>query len=158
METARLFCRQARRACGVEVYAVDRLPSCSDYACVGACRYIRDKYPTIRPLMWDDELRKMSQQELQASPLGKLVEPVVWKYTPSIDSFLPVDIWDKYATVFGSVWIASAFKGATGPDKITTDISEFCLLVSSRVNKTCKELFILCGNLRLFQKFQDEKI
>lgn len=112
------------------LYALNDKPSIFqrtiDHMSDETCRYIRDKYPTVRPLMWDDELRKMSVQELLASPLGKLVEPVVWKYTPSIDSFLPVDIWDKYATVFGSVWIASAFKGATGPDKITTDISKFC--------------------------------
>lgn len=66
----------------------------------------------------------MSVQELIAAELGSLVEPVVWKYTPSIDSYLSKDIWDKYATVFGSVWIASAYKGATGPDKIVTDISK----------------------------------
>uniref|UniRef100_A0A1B6LZF5 beta-N-acetylhexosaminidase n=1 Tax=Graphocephala atropunctata TaxID=36148 RepID=A0A1B6LZF5_9HEMI len=85
--------------------------------------YIKEKHPNVKPLMWDDEFRRMSLQELIASSVGSLVEPVVWKYTPTVDTYLPAEIWDKYATVFGSVWIASAFKGATGPDKFVTDIS-----------------------------------
>lgn len=51
-----------------------------------------------------------------------MIEPVVWKYTPIIDTYLPEEMWDKYATVFQNVWIATAFKGATGPDKYITDI------------------------------------
>jgi hexosaminidase len=38
-------------------------------------------------------------------------------------------VWDKYAEVFPAVWIASAFKGATGSDKYITDISKYQLLV-----------------------------
>jgi hypothetical protein len=34
-------------------------------------------------------------------------------------------VWDKYASVFPAVWIASAFKGATGSDKYITDISKY---------------------------------
>lgn len=31
-------------------------------------------------------------------------------------------MWDRYARVFDSVWVASAFKGATGPCMFATDI------------------------------------
>ncbi|KAG8265868.1 Hexosaminidase (glycosyl hydrolase 20, catalytic domain) containing [Homalodisca vitripennis] len=90
---------------------------------VTVASYIKKKYPNVKPLMWDDEFRKMSLQELIDSNIGSLVEPVVWKYTPTVDVYLPAEIWVKYSSVFGSVWIASAFKGATGPDKFVTDIS-----------------------------------
>ena len=33
-----------------------------------------------------------------------------------------VDIWGRYVSVFGGVWAASAFKGATGPCAVATDI------------------------------------
>jgi hexosaminidase len=32
-------------------------------------------------------------------------------------------MWDKYSTVFPSIWIASAFKGATGANVYTTNIA-----------------------------------
>lgn len=86
-------------------------------------RYIREKYPKVTVLTWDDEFRKVTLQELTESGIGALVEPVVWKYTPTIESFLPDLLWDKYATAFNCVWIATAFKGATGPDKYTIDIA-----------------------------------
>uniref|UniRef100_A0A1B6ENS6 beta-N-acetylhexosaminidase n=1 Tax=Cuerna arida TaxID=1464854 RepID=A0A1B6ENS6_9HEMI len=90
---------------------------------VTVASYIKEKYPNVKPLMWDDEFRKMTLQELIDSNIGSLIEPVVWKYTPTVDVYLPAEIWVKYSSVFGSVWIASAFKGATGPDKFVTDIS-----------------------------------
>jgi len=33
-----------------------------------------------------------------------------------------VDIWQRYMQVFDGLWVASAFKGATGPVAIATDI------------------------------------
>jgi hexosaminidase len=32
-------------------------------------------------------------------------------------------MWDRYAKAFDKVWVASAFKGATGPRMFATDIS-----------------------------------
>lgn len=37
-------------------------------------------------------------------------------------SFLAVGLWERYSMVFEDVWAASAFKGATGPCAIVTDI------------------------------------
>lgn len=83
--------------------------------------YIRQKYPKVKLIMWDDMFRDASLNVLTASGIGKLVEPMVWKYTPVLD--LPKDIWDRYSSIFDSVWVASAFKGATGPNQYVTDIA-----------------------------------
>lgn len=84
--------------------------------------YIKSKNPGLTVLAWDDEFRQMSLEELLASNVGKVVEPVVWKYTSAIPVDLSLTMSEKYAEVFPNVWIASAFKGATGPDMIATDI------------------------------------
>lgn len=71
--------------------------------------------------MWDDELRGISLKTLKKFEIGKLVEPVIWWYQPSIK--FPFVMWETYSEVFPAVWIASSFKGATGPDQILPDIS-----------------------------------
>lgn len=73
-------------------------------------------------MTWDDEFRSLSESELTESGIGRWVEPVVWKYTTDLESVLPPELWNKYSRVFTAIWIASAFKGATGPDKLLTDI------------------------------------
>ncbi|KAJ9592969.1 hypothetical protein L9F63_015339 [Diploptera punctata] len=87
-------------------------------------RYIREKHREIVPLTWDDEFRDLSASELVEWGIPKLLEPVVWKYTPDVVNSIASEVWNKYAAVFPAVWIASAFKGATGSDKYITDISE----------------------------------
>ncbi|XP_031354865.1 hexosaminidase D isoform X1 [Photinus pyralis] len=81
---------------------------------------IRERYPALRILMWDDHFRPMTIEELQKSHIGGMVEPVVWNYHKDVDQRL--DVWDKYAEIFPKVWVASAFKGATGPNQIIPDI------------------------------------
>lgn len=85
-------------------------------------KYIKTRYPTVTPLTWDDEFRSLREEDLRKAGVGRWIEPVIWKYTPDINSALPPELWDKYSTIFPAVWIASAFKGATGPDKLLTDI------------------------------------
>ena len=86
-------------------------------------KYIKIKYQTLTILMWDDEFREISSQDIIESGLHKLVEPVVWKYTPDPGSSLTDQLWENYASVWPSIWIATAFKGATEPDRYYTDIS-----------------------------------
>lgn len=36
---------------------------------------------------------------------------------------LLIELWNRYSEVFDSIWVASAFKGATGPCMFATDIA-----------------------------------
>lgn len=85
--------------------------------------YIKSKYPHLTILMWDDEFREIDPQEIINRNLNKLVEPVVWKYTTDPMSALTDQLWENYSKIWKSVWVATAFKGATGPDRYYTDIS-----------------------------------
>lgn len=46
---------------------------------------------------------------------------MVWHYTKYVADTITNDVWDKYAKVFKSVWIATAFKGATGARQFYTE-------------------------------------
>ncbi|KAG8227211.1 hypothetical protein J437_LFUL003417 [Ladona fulva] len=86
--------------------------------------YTRAKFK-VDVLIWDDGLRSNSMEELASSGLGdKGTQPVIWKYTPDVAASLPADVWERLGSSgFTKVWVATAFKGATGPDKSITDIS-----------------------------------
>lgn len=81
--------------------------------------YITAKYPGTRLIMWDDMFRDVDLKVMQESGVGELVEPMVWFYQQS--TLLPQDMWDRYSQVFSNIWVASAFKGATGPRMIVVD-------------------------------------
>lgn len=59
----------------------------------------------------------------QRSGLDKLVEPVVWFYRHDILDSVTLDTWKKYSRLFPGVWVASAFKGATGSAQYITNAS-----------------------------------
>lgn len=86
--------------------------------------HIKDKYPSVQPLMWDDMFRKLFKDSpvsaLKDSGIGQYVDPVVWYYRPVIE--LPDLMWQQYSRAFKSVWVAGAFKGASGPSQFITDI------------------------------------
>ncbi|XP_031846822.1 hexosaminidase D [Nomia melanderi] len=86
-------------------------------------RYIKDKYPELTILMWDDEFRDISPQEIIDRGLHLMVEPVIWKYTTDPAASLTDQLWESYASVWKDVWVATAFKGATSPDRYYTDIA-----------------------------------
>ncbi|KZC10980.1 PREDICTED: hexosaminidase D-like [Dufourea novaeangliae] len=86
-------------------------------------RYVKDKYPELTVLMWDDEFRDISPQEIIDRGLHLIVEPVVWKYTTDPGTYLTDQLWENYAAVWKHVWVATAFKGATAPDKYYTDVA-----------------------------------
>ncbi|XP_043256949.1 hexosaminidase D-like [Colletes gigas] len=85
-------------------------------------RYVKDKYPDLTILMWDDEFREISPEEIIDRGLHSMIEPVVWKYTTDPGASLTDQLWDSYAAIWKYIWIATAFKGATAPDKYYTDI------------------------------------
>ncbi|KAL5019127.1 hypothetical protein ScPMuIL_004849 [Solemya velum] len=78
------------------------------------------KYPGVTAIMWDDMLRMVDLPTLLESGLGNLVEPMVWHYLTSF--LLPPDLWDRLSKVFPNIWVASAFKGATGACMYATNI------------------------------------
>lgn len=89
---------------------------------VAVSHIIKESHPDIRILMWDDEFRNIKQEDLEQWQISRLVEPVVWKYGPDVYFQLGPNLWDVYINVFPKIWIASAFKGATGSNKYITDI------------------------------------
>lgn len=50
-----------------------------------------------------------------------MVEIVVWQYSTDVFHAISKDVWDKYASVFKAVWIASSFKGSNGAGHIFTE-------------------------------------
>lgn len=86
-------------------------------------RYVKDKYPELTVLMWDDEFREISPQEIIDRGLHLIVEPVVWKYTTDPAATLTDQLWESYAAVWKDIWVATAFKGATSPDRYYTDVA-----------------------------------
>lgn len=86
-------------------------------------KYIKNKYPELTILMWDDEFREISSEEIIDRGLHLMVEPVVWKYTTDPGVSLTDQLWESYASVWKNIWIATAFKGATAPDRYYTDIA-----------------------------------
>ncbi|XP_010616994.1 hexosaminidase D [Fukomys damarensis] len=67
------------------------------------------------PLVWDDMLRDIPQDQLAASGVPQLVEPVLWDYSADLDVHSKVLLMEKYRECgFPRLWAASAFKGATG--------------------------------------------
>lgn len=77
-------------------------------------KYIHEKHPHLKILMWDDEFRSLTTKELKEGRLTANIEPVVWKYARDVYEELGPSLWDMYSEVFPKVWAASAFKGATG--------------------------------------------
>lgn len=82
---------------------------------------IKTKYNYLRVLMWDDQFRSMNLRELKGNRVAEIVEPVVWQYSKDVFEDLGPSLWDMYELVFPKVWIASAFKGATGSNQYLTN-------------------------------------
>lgn len=83
--------------------------------------YTKLKYPKLRLLTWDDEFRNIEAKELVDSQIANYIQPVVWKYTREVYSALSYSLFNKYSLVFPRIWIASAFKGATGSSQFFTN-------------------------------------
>jgi hypothetical protein len=44
-------------------------------------------------LTWDDEFRELTAPELVEWGISKLLEPVIWKYTPDVPSYITPEVW-----------------------------------------------------------------
>ncbi|XP_030683946.1 hexosaminidase D isoform X6 [Nomascus leucogenys] len=79
---------------------------------------VKARRPGVTPLVWDDVLRDLPEDQLAASGVPQLVEPVLWDYAADLDVHGKVLLMQKYRRCgFLRLWAASAFKGATGPSQ-----------------------------------------
>lgn len=80
--------------------------------------HVLAQHPGTMPLVWDDMLRDIPQDQLTASGLPQLVEPVLWDYGADLDVHSKVLLMEKFRECrFPHLWAASAFKGATGASR-----------------------------------------
>ncbi|XP_037349723.1 hexosaminidase D isoform X2 [Talpa occidentalis] len=84
---------------------------------------VQARHPATRPLVWDDMLRDVPEDQLAASGLPQLVEPVLWDYAADLDVHGKVLLMEKFRRCgFSRLWAASAFKGATGASQALTPV------------------------------------
>lgn len=77
-------------------------------------RAIKEEWPHMSIIMWDDMMRAMSHDTLKASDLVGLVQPMLWNYTPDLDVDITVSLLEKYHSAgITDLWAASSFKGST---------------------------------------------
>ncbi|XP_058476297.1 hexosaminidase D [Solea solea] len=75
---------------------------------------IKEAWPDMNIIMWDDMMRGMCQDTLKASGLVGLVQPMLWDYTPDLDVDKTVALLEKYYSAgMTELWAASSFKGST---------------------------------------------
>ncbi|XP_065647471.1 hexosaminidase D [Hydra vulgaris] len=75
-------------------------------------KLIKSKHPSVELIIWDDMIREFSISELeQLTP----VIPMVWSYVDDLYDQFPHGMWQSYSDVFDEIWIASSFKGSSGP-------------------------------------------
>ncbi|CAM4556071.1 hexosaminidase D [Lepidochelys kempii] len=78
-------------------------------------------HPAVKPIVWDDMLRGVSEETLTESGVAQLMEPMIWDYAPDLDEDDKVLLVEKYRKCgFPKLWFASAFKGATGANQSLT--------------------------------------
>ncbi|XP_069510706.1 hexosaminidase D [Ambystoma mexicanum] len=85
--------------------------------------HLASSFPSVTPIIWDDMLRNTSEETLAESGVAKLVEPMIWDYVSDLDANNKINLMEKYRRGgFTKLWLASAFKGATGVNQTITPI------------------------------------
>uniref|UniRef100_A0A3B5L699 beta-N-acetylhexosaminidase n=1 Tax=Xiphophorus couchianus TaxID=32473 RepID=A0A3B5L699_9TELE len=73
---------------------------------------IKEAWPDMNIIMWDDMMRDMSHDTLKSGLVG-LVQPMLWDYTPNLDVD-KTSLLEKYhGAGMSDLWAASSFKGST---------------------------------------------
>uniref|UniRef100_A0A0K0EKQ9 Beta-N-acetylhexosaminidase n=1 Tax=Strongyloides stercoralis TaxID=6248 RepID=A0A0K0EKQ9_STRER len=85
--------------------------------------YVKSQY-NVSVLIWHDMLVQVPEDYLIQFKLTELVEPVLWSYAENLDYYLPFQTWLALKP-FKKVWGASAFKGADGPQRYTTNAQHY---------------------------------
>ena len=92
--------------------------------------YIRSKLPKAKILFWDDMVQNMDENLLVAfvRDLKKNeMEPMMWGYMEDVRNYFQPHIYEKYGRIFGSIWVATAYKGASGELAVVTSIQHHYL-------------------------------
>ncbi|KAK9879936.1 hypothetical protein WA026_008445 [Henosepilachna vigintioctopunctata] len=89
------------------------------------CNFIRHKYPKMSILIWDDQLRYLLDEESQNRFHDFNIIPVVKQFDSDVFDKLGSPLWNEYAKYFTKIWIASAFKGATGVDDYIVNVAHY---------------------------------
>lgn len=105
-----------------EVYQLGECPRCREKIhdqlfldhVYNVASFIKKKWPTLKVIIWDDQIRQISLEFLKNSAIGKMVEPMIWVYAEDVYKFIQSQSWDKYSQVFPTAWVAGAYKGAFG--------------------------------------------
>lgn len=105
-----------------EVYQLGECPRCREKIhdqlfldhVYSVASFVKKKWPDLKVIIWDDQIRQISLELLKNSAIGKMVEPMVWVYAEDIYKFIQSQTWDKYSQIFPTAWVAGAFKGAFG--------------------------------------------
>ncbi|OCT61705.1 hexosaminidase D [Xenopus laevis] len=85
--------------------------------------FLNSHYHDKNALMWDDMLRYLNMEIIKGANISQYVSPVLWIYGQDFDIQQAETFIEKYQDGgFPSVWFASAFKGASGPDQMWTPI------------------------------------
>lgn len=85
--------------------------------------YVRARHPTTTPVVWDDMLRDIPEDQLSASGVPQLVELMLWDYGADLDIPAKALLIEKYRKCgFPQLWAASAFKGCTGANQALTPL------------------------------------
>lgn len=92
--------------------------------------YIRTKIPNVKIIFWDDMMHGMDEMSLipykpQIESLK--LEPMMWGYMENVQTYFAPDLYVKYGNVFGKIWIATAYKGASGELATITSIQHHYL-------------------------------
>ncbi|XP_068161990.1 hexosaminidase D [Antennarius striatus] len=75
---------------------------------------IKEAWPHMTIIMWDDMMRGMNHDVLKGSGLVGLVQPMLWDYNPNLDVEKTVSLLEKYCSAgMSDLWVASSFKGST---------------------------------------------
>ncbi|XP_041714600.1 hexosaminidase D isoform X1 [Coregonus clupeaformis] len=75
---------------------------------------VREAWPNLNMIMWDDMLRGMDHNTLKGSGLVGLVQLMLWDYNPTLDVENTVNLLERYSGAgLSELWAASAFKGST---------------------------------------------
>lgn len=78
-------------------------------------------------MMWHDMFESTEPDVLRSYKLHELVEPVMWGYAEYVlkPNYFKPGAFERFGKVFDKLWIASAFKGANGPDQAFVDMRRY---------------------------------